>query len=87
MSNRRKRKQARKQARREERKTRLVELESRRLQEEDAGLEMSTERVSPVLVDEWDDFDPEYEERIRKDRAIKDRRARKQELLNEALSR
>ena len=36
-------------------------------------------------TDEWDDYDPEVEEQARKDREIKSRRAKKQEMFDEAL--
>lgn len=37
-------------------------------------------------ADEWDDYDPEVEEQAHKDREIKSRRAKKQEMFDEALS-
>jgi len=83
MSNRRKRKQSRKQAQRQARKTR--QSEQSRQHVEFLG-EEPIELENLYQVDEWDDSDPEHEERIRKERQIKDRRTKKQSELDDYLA-
>ena len=83
MSNRRKRKKARRKEQRQERKVRQAELVRQQQLEFSEG-EHDPENV--YQFDEWDDFDPDHEEQIRKDRELKDRRAKKQAEHDEYLA-